>query len=545
MVEDWDDLFKVLVRRLLYPRPLHLLDSPFQRRRVRYNATGWRRLGVSAGIALFLLVADVALLILQLPDNRQQDVEPMRKIAWHNNGSLVDVAEDNVIIGSFSRIVKLNSSNDENQFVRLPSVSIERTDFRDFSGGSLPDYDGLLLNCTKKEGWRMLCRVRCENRFYQYKLRLDVTTDTNPAFYFVSTDAFDFSSERVNDYVRQLQRQLDITVKNVDIDYDNGNENNNNADGFLLYTDSDALPPERVTRPRFNHNATLTRQTAEILTHDAIATIILGSIVVSGANITTPYHVRRPGIRPAIEKEVVSGTVAISQAPYVTLLGTLIMYIVLQLLSVVLQSRLGLNLSAPEISVLLESVGVSCTTNWSNVRCKTLRAHYSYDVDEEGERVGHIGYMPAPFLRLVRQFVKYGAAVQEDGQLDEDDKDEGASIGETDTVTDIESQTTTTMTKTSAQEQDAEKGRKTTQLQEQEQRQRTRNEERGAQQRERLEREYNVVDRDTFFELTRFGQVGGEVTRVEPRRNVGQQQELRRRRRKHNDSDDGGGGGEA
>lgn len=503
MVEDWDDLFKVFCRRMMFPRPLHLLDSPFQGMRASFDRVGWRRLGISGGIALFLLAVDVVLLFLQLPDNRHQDVRNMRKLAWHNNGTLVDVAADNVLVGSFSRVVKLNSTADDNQFIRLPSVSIERTDYRDFSEtGELPVYNGKLLNCTKKEGWRMLCRIHCQNRFYQYKLRLDVSTDTNSSFFFVPMAGFNFSHARVSEYARELRSQLSISVTDSVVDGENEQqrqqqpESNNGPDSFQLYTKVEDLPPERVPLPvTYAPSATSDGRvrTVDILTHDAVATIILGSIIVSTTNESSPYVVRRLAERQTADS-VISGTVAISQTPYITLLGTLIMYVILQSISIFLQTRLNLHVSSPEISALLESVGVSCTTNWGNVQVPPIKAQYSYDVNDQGEQVGHVGYLPAPFLARIRKFL-------DDGPYDDNDNanDDASTVGggkqgdelsiysgidiatETATATDVESHMTT-----------AEKRRR----------------------RERLENEYNVVDKGTFFEFSKFGQKDGVVRTV-------------------------------
>lgn len=503
MVEDWDDLFKVFFRRIFFSRPLHLLDSPFQGMRVSFDRVGLKRLAISGSLAFLLLSVDVVLLFLQLPDNRHQDVRNMRKLAWHNNGTLVNVAADNVLVGSFSRVVKLNSTADDNQFIRLPSVSIERTDYRDFTDdGDPPNYNGKLLNCTKKEGWRMLCRIHCRNRFYQYKLRLDVSTDTNSSFFFVPTAGFNFSLARVSEYVTELRRQLSIPITDFVIDGENerqqqqeGEEGSNNGpDSFQLYTNVNDLPPERVALPvTYAPSATANGrvETVDILTHDAVATIILGSIVVSTTNESSLYVVRQLAERRTVDG-VIFGTVAISQTPYITLFGTLIMYVVLQSFSIFLQTRLKLHVSSPEISALLESVGVSCTTNWGNVRVPPVRAHYSYDVNEQGEQVGHIGYFPATFLARIRKFL-------DEGPYDENENDDGRTMEggkqgvevsmysemdiatDTATATDLDSYVTT-----------AEKWRR----------------------RERLENEYNVVDKGTFFEFSKFGQKDGVVRTV-------------------------------
>lgn len=503
MVEDWDDLFKVFFRRIFFPRPLHLLDSPFQGMRVNFDRRGLKRLAISAALAFLLLAIDVVLLFLQLPDNRHQDVRVMRKLAWHNNGTLVDVAKNNVLVGSFSRVVKLNATADDNQFIRLPSVSIERTDFRDFSeDGELPKYNGKLINCTKKEGWRMLCRVHCQNRFYQYKLRLDVSTDTNQSYFFVPTANFNFSLARVQEYVDQLQRQLNIPVKNFEIDGGNaeqrqeGEGRDSQPDSFQVYTEEQDFPPERILLPEKHAPLTATNgrvEMVEVLTHDAIATIILGSIVISTANETSPYVVRELSER-GTSYGFINGTVAISQTPYITLLGTLIMYVVLQSFSIFLQTRLQLHVSSPEISVLLESVGISCTTNWGNIQVPPVKAHYSYDVNEQGEQVGHIGYLPATFLGQIRKFLDEGP-YDDDNDNNNDDvstvegkpSDEVSMYSEMDiatdtaTATDMESHITT-----------AEKRRR----------------------RERLENEYNIVDKGTFFEFSKFGQKDGVVRTV-------------------------------
>lgn len=449
MVEDWDDLYKMIVRRILFSYPSRLLDSPYQRCRAPYNKIGRRRLVISGIIAFLLIAADVALIVSQLP---KKDIEKVPRLRWMNSGELVETRRDNVINDSFSSGLKLIADKAERQVIRLPSISIERTDYRDFTDSELPHYDGQVVNCTTGNTVRLLCTVQCTNQFYKYKVRMDVSADDNEESYFNQTESFKFDKERVEEYREAIEQQLKIQIGSVVIENDDTR--------FRFYTPIANSPAEYTNRSVSRND----QYQVEVLTNDAIATIILGSIVIN----QTEYK--------STENEMI-GVEVISQTPYIPLLGTLIIYVVLQLFSILLQSSRKLHVSNAEISVLLESVGISCTTNWSNVEVEPVQPHYSYDVDEKGEKIGHIGYLPAQLLASIRRFIAGGPYIPTSEQVNTRKKfaDVFESFDDTiDSFGDDEIQ------------------------------------------KEGLKNEFNVVDKDTFFEFSKFGQKDGAVTIRDP-----------------------------
>ncbi|PXF45062.1 hypothetical protein BWQ96_05164 [Gracilariopsis chorda] len=127
---------------------------------------------------------------------QKQNVYNMSKLAWSNNHPVVHLNKNNTLHGSFSRVIPENSAKIDVDFTQLPSVSLERTEYSDFiSGGcgidetELRPFNGALINGTWHESWRVKCYTRTSNRSYQYKLRLDVSTEDSSQF-FVPTSKF-------------------------------------------------------------------------------------------------------------------------------------------------------------------------------------------------------------------------------------------------------------------------------------------------------------------------------------------------------------------
>lgn len=102
---------------------------------------------------MILFGSDTALVVLSAPNKAQPDVRYMSKIKWDNTGNFIKLNASNVLQGSFSQAVKLNSVKNDIEIFRLPSVSIERTDFTDGSKFEieLPKYKGKLMVCDKHE----------------------------------------------------------------------------------------------------------------------------------------------------------------------------------------------------------------------------------------------------------------------------------------------------------------------------------------------------------------------------------------------------------
>lgn len=409
LVEDCEDLYKLFAKNFFQPRRTHGFSAQHYPKVRRLNSTGRQRLALAAVIALFIFAADMVLVICSVPNRMSQNSGDMKKISWANSGSIIDVTAENILRGSFSRIIKLNAPDDDIEFNRLPSISVDRTDFRDFLA-VLPLYDGTLIKCSTEQGWRFLCQIHCENTFYQYKVRIDVSTDSSSSYFFVGTSQFNFSESRIREYADKIKIQLNIEYTRITI--------NSTQTAFIIHTAITDFPPERTLIPK-SILTTSGIAKVDVLTHDAIATIFLGSIVIDSAPINSTYYIRKCTERKE-DVGIINGTIAISQRPLLPLLGTIIMYVVFQVFSIVLQTTFGLHTLNPEVGILLEVTGGLCTENWANAKVGELKLVYSKSTKKEtSDTFGHFGYLPAKIITQIRHYIhpKYDKELERDEEF--------------------------------------------------------------------------------------------------------------------------------
>ncbi len=244
------------------------------------------------------------------------------------------------------------------------------------------------MECNNTEVWRIVCRIRCDKRFYQYKLRLDVSTDTGDFFFFVPTSHMSVvrGPNKLKNYINAIRTQLRIQVTRMKI-----------LPGyFSIQTGS--LPPEY----------TVLANEEKVLTHDAIATLYLGTIEIKSADMSAMYYKRKFGTRKEF-MSAVTGTIAVSQRPLLPLYGTVIIYILAQAISIMQQKGMQLHNSTPEMSALLELAGGPCVDNIANVWVEDRPLVNSRTVVPHGnDRVefGHIGFIPGIIVWFVKEFLQ-------------------------------------------------------------------------------------------------------------------------------------------
>lgn len=415
VVENFEDLRKTF-QRILVPCARDLYRTlPSTRGEGRINKSGWK-LVICSGLVAFLLFGfDVGIIVLGAPSLSLIHASSVQSITWANNGNIpVLNSTSEVLQGSFSRTIVKESLYNDIEMIRQSSVSLERTDILDFKHfiGDLPDYvsyNKTFFECDGAEGWRIICRVFTQRRLYQYKLRLDVSTDFGDSF-FIPVNDFDLTTDAKNsleDYVKQMSVQLGI---NATIAF-------RNATTFRLRAEEQ--PPELVNLRGKPNTA--------VLTHDAILTLFLGSIQLCAGPINPVLQWRKKGERSTIQG-LVMGNVAKSQRPRLSLLMTLFMYGFTALVSIGLQSRLRVDHVAKDMDVVFELMGKSKDPELGvlNITAKKLEVVHSrttgfrgeHDDDEvfeirddphDPERViiEHTGFLPAVLLKDIARFMRH------------------------------------------------------------------------------------------------------------------------------------------
>lgn len=401
ITENYEDLRKTL-KHIFYPCALDLCDRAFLRNRSerRVNRIGWKRVIVAGFFALFLLGADIALIVLSAPSQWPVRASNLQSLMWDNAGPIPILKNNSYVIqGSFSKAVILTSKWKDVEFTRQPSVSLERTDFLRFAdfNAKLPTYNETLFVCDYSEGWRLICRVHCENRLYQYKLRLDLDTE-NDNMYFASTNSFSVGKSAKNtlDHYRQAIREQ------LGIETTLGFHNKTKFE--LKATDE---PPEYT-------NLTRRGDGDMVLTHDAIASLFLATVVLFPGPSDTQVYARRKGTRDE-NPEPLEGVVAESQRPYVPLLITAAIYFTLALISVVVQGNWRNAEIAKDLDLFFEILGKSKKNIFNFTTTRLTRLHSfvpppntmeKQSAAEAEKNVGreHRGFIPAKIWVQLEEF---------------------------------------------------------------------------------------------------------------------------------------------
>lgn len=383
MVEDWDDIFKVF-RDIFFPKALISIPSSNTKKHTPLNILAFSRYLLAGLIALWLFIADISLVFSALPNRSPQDAQTISGLAWDNSGEIPLLTEstEQLIRGSFSKTVQLRSISDDVEFISLPSVSVERTNYKDFRL-QLPEYQGKLLTCNSTEGWRIICQVYCDKRYYQYKLRLDVNARDQESAFFVPTTKMTVTSgiNKLENYVDAIEEQLKIKVDGWDV--------NGNSTYFEIYS--------KLV------NETVMLAGEEELMHDAVVSLFLGSIRIKATTKGSLYYERMFGER-AEHESMVKGTIAISQRPFLPLLGSLLVYGILQTITIILQTRFGLHAHTAETIGLLEVTGCDCMYFVANLDVADKELKYSKWQTEEGNWVGYAGFLPGRMMWELRHW---------------------------------------------------------------------------------------------------------------------------------------------
>lgn len=395
MVEAWEDVGKFALRILRLS-----LRSRHDTRRTNnitnqdplfsLNRLALRRIIFSLVIYMVLFGTELALVVTAVPTRRRRDVYDMSKLSWSNNHPVTVLNKRNTLHGSFSRVIPLNSAKNDVEFTRLPSVSLERTDYSDFfSGGygiderNLPLFDGTIINCTWHELWRVKCRTRTMNRFYQYKLRLDVSTEDSSQF-FVPTSRFSVLPPNTNTaqtYAKAIRDQIRIPI----ISHIATNTS------FLLR--ASRIPAENTTLQNGD----------KVLTHDALATLFFSTIHIEQAPQNELYFEREEGTRDE-ELRHVHGFIATSQRPYLPLYGIIALYLLAQLISVSLQVYRRKWPHHLELRLLAEICEGDHDVPFENMDLRELRMD-SW-LDNTGKAV-HVGFLPVHLLQRIHDYIRW------------------------------------------------------------------------------------------------------------------------------------------
>ncbi len=132
----------------------------------------------------------------------------------------------------------------------------------------------------------------------------------------------------------------------------------------------------------------------KILVHDGVAMVFLGSMRIS-AKTSDGYYLKDDGTGNFVQTEVI-GPIAEMDHPRLPLLGTVFIYIVFQIISIVQLGIFKLDSTPPELSMLVEVSGGSSAENIANIRvgqmhvvCSLMNGSHPTD-----DSIGHIGYLP-------------------------------------------------------------------------------------------------------------------------------------------------------
>lgn len=301
---------------------------------------GWTLVLISWLIALGLFCADLSFVVLSAPSLYTIDASQVQTLAWSNNGSIPTLTKENVLRGSFSRTISKQAIANDVEFAMQASVSLERTYFDDFKtlNAALPEYNGTFLTCDASEEWRIVCKIYTKDNLYQYKLRLDSSTESdNGELWQYFVPVYDFSVNESSTDTTSLTQYVDAMREQLKIPAYIGWRNNSK---WMI--NSQVQPG----------NETLIDGEA-VLMHDAIASLILGSINICAGSTNAKMFRRRRGRREE-KLEPIRGAVARSQRPTAPLLATIFAYGVCALLSAALQWKRKVGDIAKDFDVVLE-----------------------------------------------------------------------------------------------------------------------------------------------------------------------------------------------
>lgn len=409
MVEQFEDLRKTILR-VIWPCLRDVYRRVTGKKGSRISLRGWRLVFLSSIFAGILFGFDIALVVLQAPSLENIDANRLQFVTWRNNGPIIQLNASNVLRGSFSRSIILESKQQDIELTRQVSLSLERTDLLDFQDGfnvDLPNYNGTFLTCDRTEGWRMVCKVYTERRLYQYKLRLDLSTDDGSSWYVPVTDFFNASDTRkLSEHEDALRKQLDIDCK---VTW-------NNATFFMLQTTNVTKQP-----PQYS----VLSDGSRALTHDAIASLFLNAVQIGVGETDAVLYRRKRGERD-VQLEVVRGDIAKSQRPYVPMWGTIIMYFILAAISAGLQWKVHIGDVAKDLDAVLEILGKkkdpdTGVLNVAGVPLETIHSKFITErsglasddyftvenIPNSNEIIAsHNGFLPAKVLHNLLRYMK-------------------------------------------------------------------------------------------------------------------------------------------
>lgn len=416
LTENWEDLLKTF-RYIYLPCVKDLWYRAVGKKSERISSRGWRRVAKSGILALLLFLIDFSLVVLSAPSLDDVHAVNVQSLIWSNKGKIRTLERSSdVLQGSFSRTIILNSKFNDVEFVRQPSLSLERTYFDDFAlsfDAKLPPYAAKFFECDATEKWRIICRVYCNNKLYQYKMRIDISMSNikgeEPVegdSFFVTTENFSVAPNATNplkNYVNALRKQLGI---NDTVGFYKGER-------FELRAANQ--PPERTVLRSSGYS---------VLTHDAIATIFLSTIDISADKKGAKVFRRKEGERMVAYSKLF-GKIAVSQRPYVPLLGIFAMYLCLAIISGCMQWTCRATNMSKELKAIMELMALPLDQHLLNTDAEPLRVERSRaissrrefaesglvkigreDVAGECVEVEHIGYLPAGIVLEIAKYVR-------------------------------------------------------------------------------------------------------------------------------------------
>lgn len=167
-------------------------------------------------------------------------------------------------------------------------------------------------------------------------------------------------------------------------------------------------------------------------TGDIIASMFLNSIYVGATTEPLGYRsTSRDKIADLQNEPVLRGTVT-SLEPSLPLLGLVFLYIGLQLVSIVMQTKFEKYHSSTEMNLLAEVCGSTGIQNPLNISLPDRELFYSLTRNEINSELkdGHCGYLPAFIFKQIRRY-EYCRSNEEGNQnsiLRESDMETYASI---------------------------------------------------------------------------------------------------------------------
>lgn len=375
---------------------------------------GWALLLMSGLVALALFCTDLGLVVLSAPSLHKIDASQVQTLAWSNNASIPILTKENVLRGSFSRAITKEAIANDVEFSSQASVSLERTYFDDFRelNAVLPPYNGTFLTCDASEGWRIVCKIYTERNLYQYKLRLDTSTvakDDDLFQYFVPVYNFSIRETSTRN-TRSLAEYMDAMNEQLGLNVTLGWKSNTH---WMINS---------IVQPKAFTNI----DGENVLMHDAIASLVLGSINICAGSTNSMMYQRRRGERKVYLKPI-RGTVARSQRPRAPLLTTIFAYGFLALVSGILQWKRRVGDVAKDFHIVLEVLAqrIRSSAGVLNIRADPLpmitsrtsgrRDEFS---DEQYLRVSndpingdlviltHKGFLPARAMALLSSYMR-------------------------------------------------------------------------------------------------------------------------------------------